>query len=91
MQPPRNCAAATLKAIAFEGAPILYVVHDVDDHGWQFLDGSKVSTEHLAIVSMAEIVDLGPIGFWRLHISLPAGAHTDRRATIYGSSNDIAI
>ena len=43
-QPP-NCAVVTLRAIVENGAPILHVTHDLDDHGWQFLDGRDVKME----------------------------------------------
>jgi hypothetical protein len=39
-QPP-NCAVLTLRSIVFGGAPILYVSHDADDHGWQIWRAAK--------------------------------------------------
>jgi hypothetical protein len=56
-QPP-NCAAITMYSIAFEGAPILMVAHDEDDHGWQFLDGGEANTGRAAVVGLSEIVEL---------------------------------
>jgi hypothetical protein len=48
----------------------LYVTHDEDDHGWQFLDGDDATTKDGAVVGMgcmlardptlAEIADLPP-------------------------------
>ncbi len=74
-QPP-NAAAITLRRIVLahrEGnspSPILYVSHDEDDHGWQFLDGQPMTNEDAAVVSMAtmlrhdptiaEVADLSP-------------------------------
>jgi len=57
---PENCAAVTNKDIAFEGAPILQVFHDEDDHGWQFLGLGEPVSENIALVCMAEIVNLDP-------------------------------
>lgn len=55
---PRNCAAITLKSIVFEGAPILHVTHDADDHGWQFLGLDDADPEQAAVISLEEIVAL---------------------------------
>jgi hypothetical protein len=53
-----NCAAITLKRIVAGEAPILYVSHDADDHGWQFMDGSNnLNEDDAAVVAMAEIVE----------------------------------
>ncbi len=54
-QPP-NCAVITLRSIVFDGASILRVVHDEDDHGWQFLDGDDVDMADAAVVLLKEIV-----------------------------------
>ena len=59
-QPP-NCAVITLRAIVKNGAPILLVTHDLDDHGWQFLDGRDFKMEDALVVSLSEIVDLDPL------------------------------
>jgi hypothetical protein len=58
-QPP-NCAAFSLRKIVFGGAPILYVSHDEEDDGWQFLDGGPVEMSDAAVVTMAEVVELDP-------------------------------
>jgi len=58
-QPP-NCAAITLRSIVFEGKPILHVVHDEEDHGWQFLSLGDADEEDVAVVAMSEIVELDP-------------------------------
>src|SRR5262245_6799741 len=57
---PTNCAVITLRAIVMDGAPILHVTHDLDDHGWQFLDGGNVKMEDAMVVTLASIVDLDP-------------------------------
>lgn len=50
----------TLRSIVFGGAPILLVTHDADDHGWQFLDGSKPEMGDAAIVGLGNIVRRDP-------------------------------
>jgi hypothetical protein len=55
-----NCAAITLRSILFEGAPILHVVHDLEDHGWQFLGLDDADEKDIALVAMREIVELDP-------------------------------
>jgi len=58
-QPP-DCATISLNSIVFESGPILYVSHDAEDHGWQFLDGENVAMSNAAVVALSEIVDLDP-------------------------------
>src|SRR4051812_5693659 len=58
-QPP-NCLAFSLRSIVFDGQPILYVTHDEDDHGWQFLDGKTPDMANAAVVSLSNIVKLDP-------------------------------
>ena len=56
-QPP-NCAVISLRQIVRDGAPVLRVSHDLDDHGWQFLDGSGPVTEANAmLVAFSEVVE----------------------------------
>jgi hypothetical protein len=57
---PRNCAAVTLRSIVFDGAPILHVTHDADDHGWQFLGREDADAARAAVVSLSEIVKVDP-------------------------------
>jgi hypothetical protein len=57
---PQNVAVITLRQIIFGGKPILYVSHDADDGGWQFLDGGDAREEDAAVVLLAEIVRLDP-------------------------------
>ena len=61
-QPP-NCAVITLRSIVFDGAPILRVSHDEEDHGWQFLDGGDVDMADAAVVSLEEMVGCDPTVF----------------------------
>lgn len=61
-----NAAAITLRRIVLalrDGKPpssILYVSHDEDDHGWQFLDGHPMTNEDAAVVSMATMLRHDP-------------------------------
>lgn len=57
---PQNCAVMTLRSIIFGGEPILYVTHDADDHGWQFLDGKPIDMANAALVGLGEIVRHDP-------------------------------
>ena len=67
---PLNCAVITLRQIADGHAPILHVVHDLDDHGWQFLtledanvaDGCVICLKHVVVLdpSVCEVADLPP-------------------------------
>jgi hypothetical protein len=57
---PRNCVVFTLRSIVFDGEPVLYVCHDADDHGWQFLDGLPIEMANAALVALGEIVTLDP-------------------------------
>ena len=58
---PRNCAAISLRQIVKEGAPVLLVSHDKDDHGWQFLDGSEFpNAADAVIVCMSHVIESDP-------------------------------
>jgi hypothetical protein len=69
---PPNVAVFTQRTILEEGRPILLVVHDEDDGGWQFLDGDDVRMDAALLVSLkrmlnhdasiAELADL-PVGW----------------------------
>jgi hypothetical protein len=50
----------TLKRIIREGQPILFVTHDEDDGGWQFLDAGAVAVEDAMVVGLGRIVTLDP-------------------------------
>lgn len=69
-QPP-NCGVTTMRQVMEEGAPVLLVTHDEEDHGWQFLDGSEnpdpddarhVCLEHVVNTdaSLYDVADLPP-------------------------------
>ena len=52
-------AALTVRAV-LEGDPILYVSHDADDDGWQFLDGRPVEVAEGRVIAMHEALRLDP-------------------------------
>lgn len=56
-QPP-DSAVITLRSILFDGATILHVSHDEDDHGWQFLGAGDADPDDAAVVGLAETLRL---------------------------------
>jgi hypothetical protein len=75
---PRNCAVVTLRRIAFDDAPILYVSHDADDHGWQFLDGKQMDMSDAVLVTLEGMVSRDPSV---LALSdMPPGWHAQRQS-----------
>jgi hypothetical protein len=54
-----NVGAITCRAI-LEGAPILHVSHDEDDHGWQFLDGRDADVAEGRVIGMHHALELDP-------------------------------
>ncbi len=58
-QPP-NCAVFTLRRIAEGFDPILFVSHDLDDHGWQFLGLDGGPFQEAAVIGLAHILELDP-------------------------------
>ena len=65
-QPP-NCGVITTKDIMNNKNDILYVFHDDDDHGWQFLSENS-SNEDFAIITLQQVVDIDPSVFEVAHI-----------------------
>ena len=51
----QNLAVITLDRIMSGSEPILIVSHDLDDGGWQFLDGADVSESDAIVVSLKEV------------------------------------
>jgi hypothetical protein len=75
---PKNVAVITLKSIVSGDKPILYVTHDADDGGWQFLDGSLVSEKDASVVLLEEITQIDPTV---LELAdLPLGSFASREA-----------
>lgn len=56
----KKVAAITVRQIIKDGQPILYVIHDSEDGGWQFLTGGEVTTEDALVVSLGEIYEFDP-------------------------------
>ena len=72
-----NAAAITLRSV-LDGAPILFVSHDSDDDGWQFLDGlSRADPADARLIGMREVLRRDPT--LRDIADLPPGwvAHRD--------------
>ena len=65
-----NVAAITVRSI-LEGDPILYVSHDLDDDGWQFLDGRPADTAAGRVIGMREVLRVDPT--LRSIADLPSG------------------
>lgn len=57
---PKNCATIVSKSVVDGSKPILYVSHDEDDHGWQFLDNESEEIEDLCIIGLGHILELDP-------------------------------
>ena len=55
---PPNLASITVRQVVHDGQPILLVVHDADDGGWQFLTGDSVGYADAMVVSLAYVVGL---------------------------------
>lgn len=55
-----NCATIASKSVIEGRKPILYVAHDEDDHGWQFLDNESEEMDALCIVGLAHILEVDP-------------------------------
>jgi hypothetical protein len=73
-----NTAVICSRTILEEAHPVLFVSHDRDDHGWQFLDGSTPDVDNAAVVGLAEIVRIDPSLRQIAHI--PAGARASRKS-----------
>jgi hypothetical protein len=55
---PRDCASICLRSIVFGGEPILFVSHDLDDHGWQFLGLEDADEADACLIALEEAVEL---------------------------------
>ncbi len=78
LQGPRNEAALTVEAIINGELPILRVVHDASDGGWQFLTGNQVEEHQAKLVSLGSITKLDPTV---LELAdLPEGWYAERKS-----------
>jgi hypothetical protein len=75
---PPNLAVITSKRILDAEQPIRYVSHDLDDGGWQFLDGGNVDDEDAMVVGLGTIVRFDPTV--RELADLPLGWYAWRNA-----------
>ncbi|MYN02914.1 hypothetical protein GTP41_12465 [Pseudoduganella sp. DS3] len=57
---PQNCGTIISRAILEGRNAILYVSHDEDDHGWQFLDNETFEAKDAALVCLSHVVGLDP-------------------------------
>ena len=55
---PRNCESICLRSIVHGGEPILFVSHDIDDHGWQFLGLEDADEADACLIALEEVVAL---------------------------------
>jgi hypothetical protein len=58
-QPP-NCATVTTRQVLEGSEPILFVSHDEEDHGWQFIGYSSPELEDAKLVTLKSLVQLDP-------------------------------
>ena len=77
-QSPRT-AAISVRAV-LDGAPILYVSHDEEDDGWQFLDGRPADLAEGRVISMAKAVALDPSLLEIADLAPGWIAHRERRS-----------
>lgn len=57
---PKNLAVFTTTSILNGTKPILYVFHQAEDGGWQFMDGDEPHIENAAIVSLQSMFHRDP-------------------------------
>ncbi len=77
-QGPPNEAVITVESIVSGEKPILRVVHDASDGGWQFLTGEQVEAYQAKVVSLISITELDPTV---LELAdLPEGWYAERQS-----------
>ena len=52
---PPNVAVVTTREVTEDKAPILFVSHDEEDGGWQFLTGGLVLEENARVIALRRI------------------------------------
>jgi len=57
---PRNCATFTTRQVIEGREPVVFVSHDAEDHGWQFIGSSGVVMADAMIVGLGEVVERDP-------------------------------
>jgi hypothetical protein len=74
---PENLAVISIHQIVRDGEPVLHVVHDADDGGWQFLGWDDADIEDSTVVALRQIVQLDES--IAALADLPPGWHAWRR------------
>jgi hypothetical protein len=82
-----NTGAITVRSV-LEGDPVLYVSHDLDDAGWQFLDGRPPETAEGRLIGMHHVLRSIQRSV-RSPIFPRAGLHGGTAVPIRGSANRI--
>jgi len=54
---PPNVSVVTQQTILKEGKPILLVIHDEEDGGWQFLDGGEFRVDAAMLVGLKTVLN----------------------------------
>ena len=57
---PPDLAVITVAQVLREGVSILYVTHDEDDGGWQFLSSESFDPTDAMVVGLREMVEHDP-------------------------------
>lgn len=75
---PRNCATFTLRQVMQQEEPILLVVHDAEDHGWQFIGTTRANMKDAMLVCLEAVVrmDLSTLEV----ADLPPGWQAERKS-----------
>jgi hypothetical protein len=74
---PENCAVISVRRVMLEGGQVLLVVHDEEDHGWQFLPGRQVGMDDVMVVLFKNVVAKDPTLFELA--DLPPGWQASRK------------
>jgi hypothetical protein len=53
-------AVISVVQVFLQGMPVLYVTHDEDDGGWQFLTSEIVSVSQAFVVALREMIEHDP-------------------------------
>ena len=73
---PPDMAVISVIQVFLQGMPVLYVTHDEDDGGWQFLTGDVVSVSQAFVVALREMIEHDPS--LAVLADLPLGWHASR-------------
>jgi hypothetical protein len=57
---PENVATFTVRQVTEKQLPILRVIHDADDGGWQFLTGAPIDMADAMLVSLRLVFGIDP-------------------------------